>query len=220
MRSSRHVTGTGLVVGALAVTLAALLFPVLSSLRGGGQGGPGSGTAAINAQSVATQYGPLSSLDRDFVSKVRLAGLWETPAGQQAQERGTTQSVRLAGQHLIAGHTELDRQVRSVAAQLGIPLPNQPNDQQRGWLAQLSAATGQEYDREFANILRLAHGRVFEVIAQVRATTRNSLVRELANQANATVLDHITVLEETGLVDFDAIAADTAAATAGPTPKK
>ncbi|MDJ0344665.1 DUF4142 domain-containing protein [Streptomyces sp. H10-C2] len=220
MRSSRHITGTGLVVGALAVTLAALLFPVMSSLRGGGTAGSGSSGAGGNAPTVATQYGPLSALDSEFVDKVRLAGLWETPAGQQAQERGTTQSVRLAGQHLIAGHTELDRQVRSVAAQLGIPLPNQPNDQQREWLAELSAATGQDYDRKFANILRLAHGRVFEVVAHIRATTRNSLVRELANQANATVLDHITVLEETGLVDFDAIAADAAAGTSSPSPKK
>lgn len=52
---------------------------------------------------------------------------------------------------------------------------------------------------------------MFSVVAQVRASTRNSLVRALADDANTTVLDHIKVLEATGYVDFDALARDMAA---------
>jgi len=44
------------------------------------------------------------------------------------------------------------------------------------------------------------------VIGKVRNETRNSLVRQLASDTNQTVLDHITMLEKTGGVDFDAIA--------------
>ncbi|WP_063750076.1 DUF4142 domain-containing protein [Streptomyces rimosus] len=200
----RSVTGTGLVVTALAATLAALLFPIWSFAGRPGQDG------GADTQTVATSFGPLSALDRDFVNRVRLAGLWELPAGQQAQQRGTVPSVREAGTHLVEGHTSLDRHVREVAAQLGLALPDRPNAQQRHWLAELSAARGAAYDRKFANILRLAHGKVFTVVAQVRATTRNALVRSLADDANRTVLDHISVLEHTGFVDFDAIAEDAA----------
>ncbi len=70
-----------------------------------------------------------------------------------------------------------------------------------------------DFDRKFANILRLAHGRVFTVVAQVRATTQNSLVRALADDANTTVLDHISVLEATGYVDFAQLARDMAASS-------
>lgn len=205
------VSGTGLIITALLATLAALAFPIWSYADRSG-----TGLDTLNAETVSTRYGPLSALDREFVTKVRLAGLWELPAGQQAQERGTTQAVRTAGEHLIEGHTFLDARVRSVAARLGLELPNQPNPQQRGWLATLSAAHGTTYDRDFANLLRRAHGKVFAVVAQVRATTRNSLVRDLADDANTTVLDHIKVLEATGYVDFDALAED--AATASPPP--
>ncbi|MEC4019960.1 DUF4142 domain-containing protein [Streptomyces sp. H27-D2] len=205
----RSVTGTGLVIAAIVTTFAALIFPIwsFSTAAGAGNGG-------LDAQNVSTRFGPLSALDRDFINRVRLAGLWELPAGQQAQERGTSKAVRRAGDHLVAGHTELDRRVREVAGQLGVELPSQPNEQQRQWLSRLSAAQGVAYDREFANILRLAHGKVFTLVAQVRANTRNTLVRQLASDTNATVLDHIVVLEKTGLVDFDAIASD--AATASP----
>ncbi|MEV2230068.1 DUF4142 domain-containing protein [Streptomyces phaeochromogenes] len=204
-------SGTGLIVTGLAATLVAMIFPIWSYADRSG-----TGVDTLNAQTLSTRYGPLSALDREFVTKVRLAGLWELPAGQQAEERGTTKAVKTAGRHLVEGHTFLDERVRDVASQLGLQLPNQPNEQQRGWLGTLSAARGEEYDVQFANILRKAHGKVFGLVAQVRASTRNSLVRGLADDANTTVLDHITVLEATGLVDFDALARD--AATASPPP--
>ncbi|MEU6355083.1 DUF4142 domain-containing protein [Streptomyces sp. NPDC047072] len=198
-------TGTGIIITGLLATLVALIFPLWSySDRSD------TGLSVLNAGTVTTPYGPLSALDRDFITKVRLAGLWELPAGQQAEQKGTTQAVRTAGRHLVEGHTFLDQRVRQVAAQLGVALPNEPNDQQKQWLAVLDQAQGVDYDRQFANILRLAHGRVFSVVAQVRASTQNSLVRALADDANTTVLDHIKILEATGYVDFAALAQDMA----------
>ncbi|MEV0125539.1 DUF4142 domain-containing protein [Streptomyces sp. NPDC050703] len=209
----RRVNGTALIIAALVATLGAIAFPVWSYADRSG-----TGEANLAAGSVATRWGPLSAADRDLLVKVRLAGLWEIPAGQQAVERAPTEAVKEAGDHLIVGHTDLDERVRSAASRLGVELPNQPTAQQRGWLDELTEASGETYQRKFANLLRVSHGKVFGVIAQVRDTTRNSLVRQLATDSNQTVLDHITMLEATGLVDFDAIADGAAAgATASPT---
>ncbi|MFE6176531.1 DUF4142 domain-containing protein [Streptomyces sp. NPDC056464] len=204
-------SGTGLIITGLTATLLAMIFPIWSYADRSG-----TGLDVLNAESVSTGYGPLSALDRDFITKVRLAGLWELPAGQQARQKGTTPAVRTAGEHLIEGHTFLDERVRDVAAKLSLTLPNEPTEQQQEWLATLDGAQGVEYDREFANILRLAHGKVFSVVAQVRAGTRNSLVRKLADDANTTVLDHITVLEATGYVDYDALVQDMVADSTPP----
>ncbi|MFJ6571040.1 DUF4142 domain-containing protein [Streptomyces sp. NPDC091292] len=208
----RRINGTALIIAALVATLGALAYPVWSYADRSG-----TPQANVAAGTVATQWGPLTATDRDFIVRVRLAGLWELPAGQQAIERAPTKAIKEAGDHLVVGHTDLDKRVRTVAAQLGIELPNQPNAQQQGWLQQLTAATGEQYQRDFANLLRVAHGKVFALVAQVRDSTRNTLVRQLATDANQTVLDHITVLENTGLVDFDAIANGAATATASPT---
>jgi predicted outer membrane protein len=210
-RPTRRTGGTALILTALAATFAALVWPLWSYADRSG-----TGLDTLDAQTVATRFGPLSATDRLFVTKVRLAGLWELPAGQQAEERAPSRAVRTAGEHLVEGHTFLDARVREVAARLGLELPNQPTAQQRGWLRELTDAHGEAYERLFANLLRSAHGQVFSLVAQVRATTRNGLVRDLADDANRTVLDHIKVLEATGLVDFDALARD--AATASPPP--
>ncbi|MEU3839629.1 DUF4142 domain-containing protein [Streptomyces sp. NPDC028635] len=224
------VSGTGLIIAGLTATLLALIVPIWSYAdrptddgRGGTADTLSTGSAAgtdagagTGGEDMLTQYGVLSALDRDFVFKVRLAGLWELPAGRLAQARGTTDAVRTAGRHLVEGHTFLDERVRGVAAQLGLPLPDQPNEQQQAWLRQLRAARGADFDRTFANILRLAHGRVLTLVAEVRAGTRNALVRGLADDADTTVLDHIRVLEATGYVDFDALARDLAASASPP----
>ncbi|MGD3110401.1 DUF4142 domain-containing protein [Streptomyces sp. YGL11-2] len=200
--ASGRAIATGLVVCALLATLAALLLPVQlfgesasAATNTVGYDDDGGGT-------VNTRYGPLTAMDRDFVKKVRLAGLWEMPAGRQAQARGRTTAVRTAGDHLVAGHTELDRRSREAAQQLGIALPNQPTAEQQGWLDQLGAASDENFGPLFAELLRRSHGKVFGLVALVRDQTRNSVVRALADRANAVVLDHITVLEHTGQVDF------------------
>jgi len=209
----RRINGTTLVIAALFATVGALAYPVWSYADRAG-----TGQANVAAGTVATKWGPLTAADRDLIVRVRLAGLWELPAGQQAIERAPSKAIKEAGDHLIVGHTDLDKRVRIVAAQLGVELPNQPNDQQQGWLQELSAASGQEYEYKFANLLRAAHGKIFPVIGAVRNTTRNTLVRQLASDTNLTVLDHITMLEKTGAVDFDSIANDVAnASTASPT---
>ncbi|MFD8394544.1 DUF4142 domain-containing protein [Streptomyces sp. NPDC059680] len=209
-------SGTGLVIAALAATAAALLYPLWSYAD---RPSPAAGATVLSAQTVTTPYGPLSAQDRDFIAKIRLAGLWGLPAGELAERKGTTAAVRTAGGHLVDGHTSLDAHVRTVAAQLGVPLPNEPDEQQQQWLATLKTAQGQDFDRRFAGLARFAHGRVFALSAQVRADTQNSLVRDLADDANATVLDHIKVLEATGYVDFAALARDLASSpTPVPTP--
>jgi len=210
---SVRINGTALLIAALVVTLGALVFPMWSYADRSG-----TGQANVAAGTVNTQWGPLTATDRDLIVRVRLAGLWELPAGQQAIERAPSQAIKEAGDHLIVGHTDLDKRVRLVAAQLGVALPNQPNEQQQGWLQEMSAATGTEYEYKFVNLLRAAHGKIFPAIGTVRNTTRNTLVRQLASDTNQTVLDHITILEKTGKVDFDAIANDAVSGTtASPT---
>lgn len=69
----------------------------------------------------------------------------------------------------------------------------------------VKATSGKEFDSTAVNIMRVTHGQIFPAIANIRANTRNTLIRQLADQANDTVLDHITVLEKTGLVNHEQV---------------
>ncbi|MFE7976893.1 DUF4142 domain-containing protein [Streptomyces shenzhenensis] len=183
--------------GALSLTLVALAYPSML--------GVSTVSSAPSRVIAQTQWGPLTEADRDFVVKVRAAGLWEYPVGQMALKKSTSKAVLTAGQHLVSGHAGLDAACRKIAPQLNITIPDQPSPQQQGFVNTLNADTGKKFDSDFANILRVTHGQIFNTIAKIRSETKNTLVRELADQANTTVLDHISVMEQTGLVDFDQV---------------
>jgi predicted outer membrane protein len=173
-------------------------------------------TAAPDNGWTPTQWGPLGPADRDLLIKVRQAGLWEGPAGQQAQQRGSSARVREVGRLIAAEHADLDAQVREVSAQLGVALPNQPTDQQRGWIGEIASQPVSDFDRTFVQRLRAAHGKVLPTIAQVRAGTRNDLVRRFATASAQFVTRHHEYLESTRLVDYSALPEAPAPAAAPP----
>ncbi|MGP3980545.1 DUF4142 domain-containing protein [Streptomyces sp. KR80] len=220
-RAKRPKDRTRVVAIALAVVAALALIPLVISIQGGNSGAStdspsaggvprhggghlsGSGTSdqSVSA-SGRSGTGPqtVTEVDQTFLVKVRQAGLWEIPAGRLAQSNSSSEAVKRAGLHLIDGHSKLDQLVREDAKILGVELPNEASAEQRGWVNQLRNAHGAEFDRLFANLLRASHGKIFATIGEVRAATQNDLIRRHARQANQTVLDHLEVLEDTGLV--------------------
>ncbi|RSD09414.1 DUF4142 domain-containing protein [Amycolatopsis eburnea] len=202
----------------VVATLAVLGVGSVLVLKASAQTAPGStqaqvpayghdmaGMQPVSAAGIAGA-GPVTELDKTFLVKVRQAGLWEMPAGELAQTHASSEAVKRAGLHLLDGHAHLDQLVREDAKLLGVQLPDQASAEQQGWVRQLTAAQGLEFDRLFTNLLRASHGKIFATIAEVRAGTQNDVIRRHATQANQTVLDHMTVLEDTGLVDPKTIA--------------
>ncbi|WP_349290913.1 DUF4142 domain-containing protein [Actinoplanes solisilvae] len=158
--------------------------------------------------------GAVSDADKDFVIKVRLAGLWEIPAGNMAVEKSNDPKVVAIGKAIAAQHVVLDKLDRDAAAKLNIDLPNTPNSDQMFWLQEMRQAKGQQFDQIFVDRLRAAHGKIFPAIATIRASTRNDAVRKLAQETNQFVLTHITLLESSGIVDYGSL--PTAPAPANP----
>jgi predicted outer membrane protein len=200
---SRMRRGRLLLVIAAALTAAAALYVIVSppgvpadgdTRRGGLVGG-----------TVDTRWGRLSATDRSLLVAVRQAGLWEIPAGQQAQQRAASPRVKEVAQMIAEQHARLDEDTRNVARRLEVVLPNEPSQQQKFWLAEMTDRFGAEYDRTFVLRLRAAHGKVFGVIAQTRAKTENSEIRAFAERALKYVNTHMTLLESTGLVSKSAL---------------
>lgn len=196
-RSRRRIRSTR---GARLVRVAAGAAILVAVLVGYAPFGSGTRPAAA-ADVTRTAWGPLTDTDRDFLVKVRQAGLWEIPTGLQAQDRAASQVVKDVGLHLAADHRKLDQQVRTVAGQLGVQLPDQPSAAQQSWMAELSTLSGPAYDSHFANRLRAAHGTVFQVVAQIRSTSQNSMIRAFAQVAVNVVMRHMTLLEGTSMID-------------------
>jgi predicted outer membrane protein len=182
-----------------AVVVAVVLAMSASVYQSWSAGTPGAGGW------VQTEFGPLGPADRDLLERVRLAGLWEGPTSQQAQQRASSTEVREVGGEIAEEHAQLDEEVRNVANQLGVLLPSAPSSQQMAVMDEITRQTGSDYDRMYVQRLREAHGAVLPIISEVRSSTRNDLVRDFAVTAHEFVNRHHEYLESTGLVDYSAL---------------
>jgi predicted outer membrane protein len=147
-----------------------------------------------------TPLGEITSSDKDLLVKVRQAGLWEIPMGEEAQTLAESQRVKEVGAQLASDHKFLDERVVKLAGEMGVPLPDTANANQQSWMTELRGLKGAEFDSTFANRLRAAHGQVFGAIAKVRSGTRNDAIRQFAQVCNNVVQKHMTLLESTNLV--------------------
>lgn len=161
--------------------------------------------AADDGPVTDTSWGPLTAADRDLLVRVKLAGLWEIPAGDMAQTHSTDQRVKAVGRVLAADHRRLNSEVAVAARKLQVTMPDSPILSQQGWLDEMGPERGHAFDETFANRLRTAHGVVFMIIAEVRDSTRNTMVRALATEANEVVEKHMSLLESTGFVTPTAV---------------
>lgn len=217
-----------LAIGVPALILLAMVSLVVTSARGGATTAEAASHDPHGAQPLATQnvaaalpaaapraagaVPSVSAMDRDLLIRVRLAGLWEVPAGQMAAAKGQSQRVRDIGEKIGGQHVRLDELTIAASNQLGVELPTEPTHNQKRWLAEMENAQGAAFDQIFVDRLRSAHGSIFPAIAQVRSTTSNDVVRDVASAGNGYVLTHISLLESTGMVQYDALKSPKAAA--------
>jgi predicted outer membrane protein len=180
-------------IGRAAVLLLGLIAPMSIVVLG------------VLAPVAVGDPGAVTETDRQLLIKVRQAGLWEIPAARTAGEQAASQAVKDTGARIATEYERLDQEARTLAERLGVVLPGEPTEEQRSDLAELTTKWGPEFDQDFANLLRRAHGTVYTLVAEVRAGTRNEQLRAFANQADDVVRNHMTLLESTGVVDFGAL---------------
>jgi putative membrane protein len=165
--------------------------------------GPVVENALPGAHVTQTRFGPIDDTDRLFLVKVRQAGLWERPTGLMAQQKAENARFKEIGGILASDHVALDEEDRFVAKQLDVALPDKPSAEQQAWIREFGPKTGHDFDVDAVKWLRFAHGSVFAAIASVRANTRNEMMRLFAERANTMVNKHMSLLESTGLVQYD-----------------
>ncbi|MER7546829.1 DUF4142 domain-containing protein [Spirillospora sp. NPDC127506] len=178
---------------------------------------PKAGDEAAAQSTVVTDWGPLGPADRDVIVQLRQAALWEIPVARQAQRRAARPATRRALAEIARRHAGLDQLNRRVAGRLNVPLPNRPSAVQQSWMSEISGKSGNNYDKTAVARMRMAQGMLYAELGAVRASTRNTLVRQFAERAQPFVNEQMRQLESTGFVTGDTLP-DPPAVTEPPPP--
>lgn len=138
----------------------------------------------------------VSDQDAEFLVAAHQSNLAEIAAGTAAQQSATTDTVRELGQMFVQMHTELDAQLVPVAQQLGVELPDSPNERQRAELAAVAENSGSAFDTAWIAQQLGSHQRSQANGQRELSNGDNDQVVALAEASAPVIAQHLAELRQ------------------------
>lgn len=176
-----------------------LLLAALTAASAAGCGGGGSPTAAslgLATESPSPTSTGVSKGDKVWLHAIHEGNLAEIAAGKLAEKKGTSESVKSVGKTLVEDHSKFDTQVRKVAEQLGVTLPDKLSDMDRQQIKALAKLSGKEFDQKWTAAMIKAHEGAIKATETEIQSGSSTEVTDLAKAALPTLQQHLADLKE------------------------
>src|SRR5262249_13640263 len=147
-------------------------------------------SAMLAVASVATAQGQSSNSDKEFVSKAAEAGLAEVAEARIALKNSKRPDVQMFARRMIADHTKANAQLKSIAKQQGMELPNAPSDEDIARMKELGAKAGDEFDNAYIQQEVKDHESAVQLFTQESDSGQNAQVKSFATATLPTLHEH------------------------------
>ncbi len=93
----------------------------------------------------------------DFLTKAASGGMLEVQLGQMAQQKAASQRVKDFGFMMIRDHTKGNTELKAIAAQKGIVIPQTLSNDHQKHVDELSKQNGKDFDKAYMNLMESDH---------------------------------------------------------------
>lgn len=140
---------------------------------------------------ATTSPGHRATSDREFVRKAAQGGLAEVQLGQLATEKAASPEVKQFGQRMVDDHTKANDQLKQIAQQQGIQVPDQLDAKDAATKARLEKLSGKEFDRAYMRDMVTDHTKDVTEFKHEANSGKGSAVKSFAQQTVPTLEDHL-----------------------------
>src|SRR5581483_10268084 len=95
--------------------------------------------------------------DRQFVKKAAEGGLAEVQLGQLATEKAASPEVKQFGQRMVDDHTKANEQLKQVASDEGVTIPDKLSAKDAATKARLEKLSGKAFDHAYMRDMVMDH---------------------------------------------------------------
>jgi putative membrane protein len=167
-----------------------------SSQRPAGQS-PGQTDPNMNPQMNGMQQaGEPSPIDRMFVSKAMQGSMAEVQLGQLTLQKSSNDQVKQFAQRMIDDHTKLNDQMKPVAQQLGVSVPEQISKKDRNTMAKLQALSGPAYDQAYIKDMVKDHKQDLSEFQTEASSGQDQTVKDAAAQGSKVIAQHLQMAQQ------------------------
>ena len=178
----------------LALGAVVALFP-LAGLSQTGSMSDSSGshsTTSMNSKSGSS----LSASDKKFVRDAAQGGMAEVELGKLATEKASSDDVKKFGQRMVDDHTKAGDQLKQVASNEGIQLPQSLSAKDKLTKERLSKLSGEQFDKAYMADMVKDHTQDVAEFQRESQSGKDPAVKDFASQTLPTLEDHLKQAKE------------------------
>jgi putative membrane protein len=144
----------------------------------------------------AVPAGQTSPEDRIFLKDALQGGIAEVQLGQLALQKGSNADVKQFAQRMVDDHTKMGDQLKPIAQQIGVKVPDSPSKKDKATIAKLQALNGDDFDKAYMKDMVKDHKDDLTDFRSEADQGSNVAVKNAANQGAGIISQHLQMAEQ------------------------
>jgi putative membrane protein len=141
----------------------------------------------------------ITMTDTNFILAAAQGGMTEVKLGELAAQKGLRGDVKDFGQMMVKDHTDINADLKTLAAQKGVTLPQSLDAEHQDKVDKMAALTGSGFDDAYINGMIQAHQMDAKAFRAESAATQDAGIKYFVNTSIPVVESHLkqaTVLKK------------------------
>ncbi len=152
---------------------------------------------AIAQMANNSTSGKLSASDQKFMKEAAQGGQAEVELGQLAQQKAESPDVKAFGERMVNDHAKANDQLKQVASEKGVTLPDQADAQDNAEKARLEKMSGAQFDKAYMNYMVADHKKDVADFKKEAAHANDPDLKNFAQTTLPTLESHLQQAEST-----------------------
>lgn len=145
-------------------------------------------SAAVGATSAAT----LGQVSTDaFVTNAAISDMYEIQAGEIAQRKGQSATVKEFGKMMVADHTAMSNVMKPLITAAGQTAPTGLDERRKGMIDNLNAAAAGDFDKVYLDQQEAAHNEALALMRGYAENGDDAGLKEAAAKAAPKIQTHL-----------------------------
>jgi putative membrane protein len=148
-------------------------------------------------QSATAHAANLSRGDRKFIEEAAQGGMAEVQLGKLAEQKAASDQVKQFGKKMADDHQKANEQLKKIAANKGVDLPNDLSSSDRREYDKLQKKSGADFDREYMKEMVSDHKKDVKDFESAAKSANDPDIKNFASTTLPTLHQHLDLAQQT-----------------------
>jgi putative membrane protein len=137
---------------------------------------------------------PVCAADNNFIQSAAQGGMTEVKLGALASTSGTREDVREFGQRMVKDHTSINGDLKALATERGVSLPDSLDSEHQGMVDKMSALSGSDFDNAYISCMIKDHKTDAKAFKAESAATKDTDIKSFVDKTIPVVHEHLKLI--------------------------